>query len=147
MPETFNEALTRWFKGDEDAVIFALQLWEAAQAWDDIEDEGRSDRTDDLMSWLAFGKEYNRFFDMSAHIMRPALLQMFLSWQTANVLERGDDDDLNKAYMLRAGYYQVLHVMTWVIGGPGWSAECGPEIYRTYAETLDELRNEMKGGN
>jgi hypothetical protein len=138
------ESLSRWFKGDDDAILFAQTLWDAIQQWDDIEDEGRCENTNALLSWLAFGKEYAAFFHANAHILRPALLVMYLQWRAANVLDHGSAGDVAKSYMLRAGVYSVWHVMAWIIGGDDWAAEVGPEIYRSYGETPAELLREMQ---
>ena len=133
---------TRWFRGDAAAVEFAHLLWTAAQEWDDLEDEGRCNHNA-LLSWLAFGKEYNQYFAANAQILRPSMLSMYLQWRAANVLERGEKLDVAKAYMLRAGLYSIWHVMAWIAGGDDWAAEVGPEIYRTYGETPEELWSEF----
>lgn len=138
-----NDNFPRWFCGDEDACAFALVLWNAIQEWDDLHDEGKCENHNALLSWLAFGKEYTPYFSANAHVLRPALLMMYLSWRAANVLERGSRDDVSKAYMLRAAFYQVLHVMAWLAGGDDHAAAVGPEIYRAYGETLDGLIEEM----
>jgi len=141
----FEDLLSKWFKGNADAVSFALQIWEAAQIWDDMKDGAKqgSDDVEDLLAWLAFGKEYSPFFAKYQPILRPALLGMYLKWSAANVLEVGDEDDINKAYMLRAGFYDVLHLMVWLVGGNDWARRVGPEIYRAYGETLNELKREF----
>lgn len=139
---TFEDYLSRWFKGDQAAIHFAVQLYEAAQEWDDITDEGKLPR-DALLSWLAFGKEYHPFFHAHAHVLRPALLLLYLQWRAANVLDRGDRHDVAKSYMLRAAYYGVVHVMAWIIGGDDWAAEVGPEIYRSYGEAPEEIWKEF----
>ena len=72
-----QEDFARWFRGDEAAISFASHLWEAAQEWDDLEDEGKA-RHNALLSWVAFGKEYTPFFAANAHILRPAMLMMYL---------------------------------------------------------------------
>lgn len=132
----------KWFKGNPDAIHFAECLWHAAQEWDDLEDEGKAD-TGRLCAWLAFGKEYHPFFHANAAVLRPALLMMHLQWKAANVLDRGTRADVDKSYMLRAGIYSVWHVMAWVIGGQDWADEIGPDIYRTYSETPDEIWREF----
>lgn len=139
---TQNDNLRRWLRGDEAAYAFAVALWDAAQEWDDLEDEGRC-RHNALLSWMAFGKEYQPFFAAHAHILRPAMLSMYLQWRAANVLDRGDRSDVAKSFMLRAAIYQVWHLMTWIVGGDDWAAECGPEIYRSYGETPEALWREM----
>lgn len=139
---TLNEKFRVWFCGDESAVQFAELLWSAMQEWDDIEDEDAK-ASNSLLSWLAFGKEFHPFFAAHAHIMRSALLQMYLQWRAANVLDRGDESDVAKSYMLRAGYYGVLHMMAYICGGDDWAAKVGPEIYREYGETPYELWKEF----
>ena len=132
----------KWFRKDAGACEFANMLYDAAQEWDDMEDEGKC-RHNALFSWLAFGKEYTPFFAANSAIMRPAMLGMYLQWRAATVLEKGDKSDVEKAYMLRAGLYGVWHVMAWIIGGDDWAGEVGPEIYRTYGETMADLMKEF----
>lgn len=136
-----NKLFERWFKGDALAVEFAIQLWHAAQEWDDFEDDGVGDSR--LFAWLAFGKEYHPFFRDHAEILRPAMLQMHLQWTAANTLDKGSKEDVAKSYMLRAAIYGVWHVMAWLCGGQDWAVSVGPEIYRTYAETPDEIWKEF----
>jgi hypothetical protein len=143
MQETMNDRFARWFKGDEAACEFAAKLWTAAQEWDDLEDEGKCENHNALMSWLAFGKEYTPYFAERAHVLRPVFLTTYLQWRAANVLERGDKSDVAKAYMLRASLYSMWHVMAWIAGGDDWAAEVGPEIYRSYGETPEELWREF----
>lgn len=141
-----KEQFTRWFCGDGGAVHFAEVLWDACQKWDDAWDgDGNRVAIDNLLAWVAFGKEYHPFFLRNSALLRPALLQMWLSWQAANGLEatRQSDDDIAKAYMLRAGFYQVLHVMAWITGGTDHARVVGPEIFRAYGETLSDLRREF----
>jgi hypothetical protein len=140
---TLNDAFARWFRGDESAVQFALLLWDACQEWDDLYDDGKCRNPNALLSWLAFGKEYNPYFSAHSHILRPAMLTMYLQWTAANGLELGDKNDAVKAYMLRAGVYGVWHLMAWIAGGDDWAALCGPEIYRTYGETPESLWQEL----
>lgn len=134
-----------WFKDNLDAVDFAHTLWRAVQAWDDIVDEGKSEEANDLFQWIMFRKEYHPFYAAHGPVLSPVMLSAFLQWQAANVLEKSsDDEDLNKAYMLRAGIYTVYLAMAWIVGGNQWAVEIGPEIYRTYGETLPGFKKEMR---
>lgn len=136
-------AFMNWFRDDEAAVDFAEQLWDAIQRWDDVEDEGRCEHHNAMVAWWAFGKEYHPFFRGNADILRPVLMSMYLQWRAANVLDHGDRDDVAKSYMLRAAYYQVLQVMAAICGGMEHAAQVGPDIYRSYGETADQLWQEM----
>lgn len=139
---TMNDNFAAWFKNDPEACNFAELIWTACQEWDDLEDEGKCDHNS-MVSWMAFGKEYHPFFARNAHILRPALLGMYLQWTASNVLDHGDKSDVSKAYMLRAGIYGVWHLMTWICGGDEWARKCGPEIYRCYGETPKEIWQEF----
>lgn len=138
-----NDRFRRWFCGDENAATFAEQMWTALQEWDDIEDEGRCEDHNGLMSWLAFGKEYSPFFAAHSHMLRPAFLSLYLKWTAANVLDHGTKQDVEKSYMLRAEYYGLLHLMAWICGGDAHARAVGPEIYRSYGETVDDLLKEF----
>jgi len=140
---TMNDHFAVWFNGNADACTFAAQLWTAIQEWDDLEDSGKCENHNALLSWLAFGKEYQPFFAQNAHILRPALLGLYLKWSASNVLDRGTASDVCKSYMLRAGYYDVLHVIAWICGGDEWAVKVGPEIYRSYGESPSEIWQEF----
>ena len=136
--------LQEWLCGDADAVRFACALWEASQEWDDVEDEGAGAHND-VLNWMAFEQMRDPFLRGNAHILQPALLQFYLDWQAANAFERAGSD-LEKAWMLRAGLYRVLHVVAWLIGGHAHAVRVGPEIWRCYGETLDDFKKEMADG-
>lgn len=138
-----NDRFVVWFKGDEEAVEFALSLWSAMQEWDDLHDEGQCANHNALLSWLAFGKEFTPYFARNAHFLRPALLSMYLAWTASNELDRGSRQDVEKSYMLRAGIYGVWHLMAWIAGGDNWAVKVGPEIYRSYGETAEEIWKEF----
>lgn len=140
-----NDDILRWCKGNQDAQQLCLKLWTALEEWDDLEDEGRCENMNRLLSWLSFGKEYDPFFIQHSHILRPVFLTLYLQWRASNVLDRGNRLDVAKSYMLRAGYYTFIHAVVWIVGGDDWAAEVGPEIYRAYGETPDEIWEEFNG--
>jgi hypothetical protein len=140
MSDLFAEKFPRWFCGNEAACAFASAIWQVAQDWDDMHDEGK--RSNEFIAWLAFGKEYTPFFAAHADVLRPALLSMYLQWEAANILEDGDRNDVDKAFMLRAGIYSVFQMIAWLCGGNAWAIEVGPEIYRFYGETPQSLWEE-----
>lgn len=140
---TFEDHLAHWFCGDAEAVDFAVQAWDAAQLWDDLVDEGKCRDMQALLAWLAFDKEDQPFFRDHGHILRPVMRSVYLQWTAANVLERGDRQDVQKAWMLRAGIYGLFHVMAGLCGGDAWAREIGPDIWRQYGETADALAEEF----
>lgn len=132
-----RELMVRWFRGDAAAIEFAEQLWDVMQRWDDVLDEGAVDKANDVFQWLGFGMNYLPFFARYETLLRPAMLLAYLGWRDANELElSGDPADDEKAFMLRAGIYDVYALMAWIIGGETHSRAVGPEIRRAYAERL-----------
>lgn len=138
-----RDRLNEWFKGDEAAVEFAEQLFDVVQRWDDVIDEGAVDKANDVFQWLAFRVNYQPFFHRYESLLRPAMLIAYLAWRDANVLELSNDPaDDEKAFMLRAGIYDVFSLMAWIIGGEGHSRAVGPDIRRAYAERLATFKGD-----
>lgn len=133
----------KWFLGDEEAVAFAGKLWQAAQIWDDIIDEGDTSQTNDLIQWLVWGVHLDPFYQRYEAWLKPAMLQMYLQWRDANVLERGTAEDVEKAWMLRAGVWGVFGLIAWLVGGEEHSKTVGPEIWRGYGETKQNILKEF----
>ena len=133
----------KWFLGDSEAINFASQLWEAAQVWDDVIDEGQTERANDVYQWLAFGVQNDPFFQKHHFWLRPAMLQMYLNWRDANVLEQSGPADAEKAWMLRAGIWGVFSMIAWIVGGEAHSRKVGPEIWRSYGESKQDLLREF----
>lgn len=131
-----RDAFTAWFLGNEDAVDFAEKIFDLAQQWDDLIDKGAIENANGVLNWLAFRMNWHPFFKQYDYLLRPALLVVYLNWRDANVLEKGSEADKEKAFMLRAGIYDVFALMAWIIGGEDHSAQIGPAIRRFYAERL-----------
>jgi len=127
---------------DPGAIRFACDLWVAAQEWDDLQDEGKANHNA-VLNWIGFEPMRDPFLSANAHVIKPAVLQMYLDWMAANTLEKGSEDDIDKAWMLRAGLYRVYHVVSWLIGGHEHALECGPDIWRIYGETRTQFHQEM----
>lgn len=145
MTEPFSDRLARWFHGNEAAVDWALQWWTVCQEWDDVEDEGRCGDLNALQQWLFFDCADHPFMQAYGHLMKPVLMAAVTGWDVANKLDRGDRDDVSKSYVLRAWpIYGVYLHMARLIGGSRWASEIGPEVWRTYGETVEELWQEMQ---
>jgi hypothetical protein len=131
-----------WFLGNADAIELANLLYDLAQQWDDVIDEGDVSKANSVLSFLAFRLNYLPFFAAHDYLLRPALLVSYLNWRDANVLEKGDEADKEKAFMLRAGIYDVFSLMAWIIGGEIHSQTVGPSIRRAYSERLADYMAE-----
>ena len=146
---SMTDALTRWFQGNGYAVRLALDIWSVIQVWDDLVDkdsEVGSDEINETFRKLIYTIPSNPFYAEHAHEFAPILHDMMIRWQIANTLEEEQSDgDLEKAWMLRAGVYQVFVYIASKAVDPVWAAIVGPEIWRSYGETLPDFIAEMEG--
>ena len=79
--------------------------------------------------------------------MQANLLNVYLRWQDANSLESdkaSTDDDLAKAWMLRAGLYDLFLILAAKLYGLQWAKEVGPVVRRCYGETLADFIKEIR---
>lgn len=139
-----HDEMAGWFLGDEEAIEFASLVWDMVQKWDDVIDDGSMRYANEVFAFIGFRVNYLPFFRRYDYLLRPVMLNAYLKWRDANVLERGDAADLEKAFMLRAGIYDVFAIMAWVIGGETHSQAVGPAIRRFYAERLADFIEERK---
>jgi hypothetical protein len=69
---------------------------------------------------------------------------IILKWHTANVFEKEKEvNDVDKAYMLRAELYQLFVLCATLIGGRQWGRDMSVSIWRSYIESVDELKKEV----
>lgn len=129
-----------------DPLAFCLDLYNMVQIWDDVYDGKVSPRNvNTVMYFFLHVFPENTFFQAHEKRLRPILLSAVLQWEAANGIEDGKDKgELDKAYMLRAAYYQVVHFVIMLVHGPFKARTVGHEVYKMYGETLQEYRAEFE---
>ena len=146
--ETLVDRMNMWFRGDENAVSFAVDLWTVMQVWDDLIDERDnvpSENIHEAFRRLIYTIPTNPFYAAHAHEIAPLLHNTMLQWMIANTFESDQKEgDLHKAWMLRAGVYQIFVYIAALAVDPVWASTVGPDIWRTYGETLEDFVEEMK---
>jgi hypothetical protein len=143
---TFREAFNIWFGGDQSAVALCLDLLAVAHTWDDLVDGDKPvppTEVNTVFKKLLIDIPRNPFYRAFQDQLMPLFQNVFLQWQAANVFE-AEKTDLPKAYMLRAGIYQVFAYVAWLIGGDDHAALVSPQVWRLYGEKLDAFEEEMK---
>lgn len=149
MAESLADKMLLWFRGDTDAVRFALDVWAVTQVWDDLYDQDRPIERDvvvDALRRLMYTIPMNPFYALHPHELAPLMHDMILKWQIANTFESDQQDagDIAKAWMLRAGIYQLFVSVASLAVDPVWASVVGPEVWRTYGETLEDFVAEVK---
>lgn len=141
----FNEA----YQGNQAAVMLAITLFDISQAWDDLID-GDSISTDDINQCFL-----NCLFVLPTNLIVQAMPELphhiynvFLRWRDATWLERNEptDDNLNKCYMLRAGFYDIFVLIAAKLYGDDYARRVGPAIRKFYGEKLNEYKQEFQHG-
>lgn len=143
--ERFEQHFTRWFFGDKNAVGYCLELVQISHVWDDLKDgdDPSRDRIDAAFEALLLDVPTNPFFAAHAGALTTMHRSVILQWHTANAFETArEEPQLPKAYMLRAGLFQIFHMVAALKGGMTWARQLGPEIWRAYDETLEDVTQE-----
>jgi len=144
--EWLGKNLFYFLKGDEYAVKFCLDFFYIIHLWDDLTDRDTERTNKDISD--AFTKALveipqNPFYQNNINTLSTLVMNVILSWHSANSLEHGSLSDKAKAYMLRASVYQMYHHCTLLVGGVGWAESVAPEIYKMYGEDFKGFVKEM----
>jgi hypothetical protein len=143
--ESFRANLDIWLQGNAAAVDYCMCLLKIADTWDDLIDEDHvaPERTSEAFEACLLNIPENPFFAVHCTVLVPLHRNIILQWYAANEFE-ARKESLEKAYMLRAGIYQIFGVCASLIGGMEWGRRCSPEIWRLYGEKFDDFRKEIE---
>ena len=142
-----TEKLNYFLKGDIAAVHLCLNLTYIAHLWDDLFDRDRQRSGQDINDAFRIALvdiPLNRFYLEYITDLRPLIMNAILQWEDANILDHGNDHDQHMAFMLRASFAQIFNYCAYLVGGPDWAREVGPEMRRLYDESFDEYKKEME---
>jgi hypothetical protein len=138
------EKLSPVLKGDQWALQYCIDVMFIAHLWDDLIDGDFRSKEDinEAFRIALIDIPKNPFY--LAHIgdLRPLMMNVILQWQDANVLEKGNREDRAKAFMLKASVLQLFNYCAYLVGGPAWAIEVGPDVRRFYVESIDDYIGE-----
>lgn len=144
---TDEELLAYAYRGNANAVRFALDLRHISHVMDDLVDKDKPVTDEQIRDvfWRALiGLPGNAFYAENAAALTPLMAAALTNWQIANVFERCGPEERHMAHSLRYDLATVLVMIAHLIGGRRWSEAVGPEIRRRcqrqpLAEYLAEL--------
>ena len=145
--DSFEELFDLIYKGHEEATRLSFDLLQLAHTWDDLVDGDKEVSGDEANSaFLAclFTVPSSPLWGVD---MQANLLNVYLRWQDANSIEQAkdsSDDDLAKAWMLRAGLYDLFVLIATKLHGIMWAKEIGPIVRKCYGETLANFIKEIR---
>ena len=134
------------YQGHEAAKSLSFEILELVHIWDDLYDQDNPASPEDVNKAFfsaIYGLQNNPIWkacDLNTH-----MLNVIFRWHDANVLEQSkDEEDWHKAYMLRAGVYDLFVIIAFHLLGQEWARKIGPMVRRFYSETLSDFVEEVK---
>ena len=128
------------------AQAFLLDVWDLTQVLDDwVDGDPVSRQEQDQAIWLALVRFPAQPF-LTAHqgVLTPVLASMVLKWKAADTVERLKlADQLPKAYVWRAGFYDVVLQVVLIVHGPEVAMAAAHEVLGMYGETFTAYRAEF----
>jgi len=126
----------------EAAEAFLLALWEAIQGLDDWHDGTPADTFPAIWACLV-QLPGNPFLAANASVLVPVMANMVLKWVAANTVEDArDQDQLDKAYVWRAGYYDVVLQTVLIVHGKD-AKDMAVRVMKLYGETRESYLEEF----
>lgn len=135
------------YKGNEEAKKLSFDVLHVLHTWDDVADKDPVEEKDINKAFLLTFFEFQNNNIWVSCGLNHHLLNVFLRWRDANVIEQdldASDDDLAKSYMLRAGLYDLFVIISYYLHGDEWAAKIGPYVRKFYGETYLGYVEEMR---
>ncbi len=139
---TLRQSFTEILALPPDAVNWLCELWNAIQVLDDVADGDTIERADlDRAIYALFvAMPANPFYGQHQVPLLTGLIQMIMKWQASDVHERAGCAD-ERSYMWRAGYYDVVCLVTALVHGP--DIEKAWQALALYGEACAEYMKEF----
>ena len=120
----------------DDARAWVMDLWRVIQCLDDAQDGHKNEGAADAAFAVFVRMPMNAFWQANAAALMSALVLSIIKWRAANEAEASGQAD-ERSFMWRAGFYDVLALVTHICGGPA------VEALRLYGETFADYRKEF----
>lgn len=144
--KSFDELFNFIYKDDTTAKQLSFSLIAVMHIWDDLVDRDKpvsNDTINQAFLTALIDIAGNPLWtpDMHAH-----LYNVYLRWNDANKIEASceDTDMLAKAWMLRAGVYDLFVLLAAKLHGRAWAEEIGITVRKWYGEPLDQFITEVQ---
>jgi hypothetical protein len=122
-----------------------LNFWDVIQGLDDWRDNDAVDATEkELVIYkVMVAMPSNPFFQQHANHLLPIVSNLVLKWIAANKLE-DNKEDLHKAYMWRAAYYDLILEVVRLVHGYVEASIVSDYVAKMYGETFEDYVKEFK---
>jgi len=129
----------------EPTVRWLLDFWSVIQGLDDWRDndEVSPQEKEAVIYKVMFLLPNNPFFQYHSKELLPIVSNLVLRWIGANRLE-DNREDLHKAYMWRAAYYDLILEVVRLVHGFEAAANASDFVARLYGETFEDYVREFQ---
>jgi hypothetical protein len=143
--ETLENACLYFFKGNVQAVNLVVMYFEACHLFDDLIDKDKVNEDAEILRvfrYLIFSIPTNPVY-RAIPSLPDHMMNIYLRWIDSTNMEKMENPDIEKTYMLRAGLYDLMSIIACYLYGAEWAEEIGPQIRSLYGETIESLRGEI----
>jgi hypothetical protein len=129
----------------EPTVRWLLDFWSVIQGLDDWRDndEVNPQEKEAVIYKVMFLLPNNPFFQYHSKELLPIVSNLVLRWIGANRLE-DNREDLHKAYMWRAAYYDLILEVVRLVHGFEAAANASNFVAKLYGETFEDYVKEFQ---
>lgn len=129
----------------EPTVRWLLDFWSVIQGLDDWRDndEVSPQEKEAVIYKVMFLLPNNPFFQYHSKELLPIVSNLVLRWIGANRLE-DNREDLHKAYMWRAAYYDLILEVVRLVHGFEAAANASDFVAKLYGETFEDYVREFQ---
>jgi hypothetical protein len=142
-----NESLTIHFNNLKLPLVaqeWLLDFWDVIQGLDDWRDNDPVDNKEKekVIYQIMVNMPSNPFFQKYASHLLPIMSSLVLKWIAANKLE-DNKEELNKAYMWRAAYYDLVLEVVRLVHGYKEAAIVSDYVAKMYGESFEDYVKEF----
>jgi hypothetical protein len=122
-----------------------LDFWDVIQGLDDWRDNDTVDpaEKEKVIYQVMVAMPSNPFFQTYSNELLPLMSNLVLKWIAANKLEK-NKEELNKAYMWRASYYDLVLEVVRLVHGYANAAMVSDYIAKMYGESFEDYVKEFQ---
>jgi hypothetical protein len=128
-----------------DAQLWLTDFWDVIQGLDDWRDNDPVDPTEKekVIYQVMVAMPMNPFFQRNASNLLPIMSNLVLKWIAANRLE-DNKEELSKAYMWRAAYYDLILEVVRLVHGYVDAANVADYVAKMYGESFEDYVKEFQ---
>lgn len=125
---------------DEAAIDLLIDIWVVIQAWDDARDGDPIDDAEGAIRRAMVRIPSNPYYQPSGCLFLIKMMEW--NWEAANFFE-ANKVQYEKAYMLRAFYYNIVLALFAYTNNGNVSPEQAANIWLLYGETFEDYKEDQ----